>query len=65
VQITEQQKTAKGYRFKVTITLPANTVGMNSFKDAVLLKINDGRHIEIDCTGFYAEQKNKVESLSK
>ena len=54
VKIAGQEKTAKGCTFKATIAPPANKGGMASFKDTVVLKTKDGRHIEIDCTGFYA-----------
>ncbi|MDO8301789.1 MAG: DUF1573 domain-containing protein [Sedimentisphaerales bacterium] len=57
VKITEQQKTAKGYQFKVKITPPAKNPDTESFKDTVQLTTKDGRHIEIACTGFYAQSK--------
>ena len=51
VKIAQQEKTAKGCAFKVTITPPTGT---ESFKDMVVLKTKDGRQIEIPCTGFYS-----------
>ena len=57
VKVLSSQKLSDGYELELNITPPAQRGRASHFTDVVVLKMKDGRSLEIPCNGFYPRQR--------
>ena len=57
VEVLSRQKLNDGYELELNITPPAQKGRMTHFTDVVVLKMKNGRSLEIPCNGFYPRQR--------
>jgi hypothetical protein len=56
VQFFSKKKLNDGYELELNITPPVRKGRTSHFTDTVVLRMKDGRSLEIPCNGFYPRQ---------